>query len=190
MRDGLALGRPVLQAVRRRQSRSHVTDAAPTHEQLLPLVEAVSSIADHGALQPWRLIELRGAAREWLGDAFVAASGLEGHAAAKLRAKPSRAPLLIAVVVARTPSIKVPSWEQDAVASGVAHMLSLLLDEAGWGVMWRSGGHTRAHQVAAMHGLAEHEELMGWLYVGGVPEQTKPERRTLRDPEDALTELS
>ena len=30
-------------------------------------------------------------------------------------------------------------WEQEAVASGVAHVLSLLLDEAGWGVIWRTG---------------------------------------------------
>ena len=156
--------------MRRRRSRSSVTADAPTHEQLLPLVEAASGVADHSSLQPWRLIELRGHARERLGDALVTASGLDPQSkdARKLAAKPLRASLLIAVVCSPTPSFKVPEWEQEAVASGVAHILSLLLDEAGWGVMWRTGGHTRADEVARMHGLADGERLLGWLYVGGV----------------------
>ena len=61
-------------------------------------------------------------------------------------------------------------WEQEAVAAGVAHMLTLLLDEAGWGVMWRTGPHTRHPLVAEAHGLASNERLLGWLYVGGRPE--------------------
>ena len=178
--------------MRRRRSRSSVTADAPTHEQLLPLVEAASSVADHSSLRPWRLIELRGAARERLGDAFVAASGLDPHGkdARKLAAKPLRASLLIAVVCSPTPSFKVPDWEQEAVASGVAHILSLLLDEAGWGVMWRTGGHTRARQVADVHELAQHERLLGWLYVGGVkPSERGGKPRKLANPERVLSVL-
>jgi nitroreductase len=175
--------------VRRRQSHARVTADAPTHEQLIPLVEAASTVADHGALAPWRLIELRGAARERLGAAFVAASGLEGSHAQKLAEKPLRASLLIAVVARHEPSIKVPEWEQDAAASGVAHTLSLLLAEAGWGVMWRTGGHTRHPAVAAMHGLAPNEKLLGWLYVGGIPKRTKRERKARLDLDGHLSQL-
>ena len=155
----------------------------------MPFVEAAATIADHGALRPWRLIELRGDARHRLGDAFAAASGLHGKDADKLREKPLRASLLIAVVAVREPSHKVAAWEQEAVASGVAHILSLLLDEAGWGVFWRTGGHTRAAAVAEMHGLAANEQLMGWLYVGGIPERTKSERRKPLHTERYLTAL-
>jgi hypothetical protein len=81
--------------------------------------------------------------------------------------------LLIAVVASRRKSEKVPGWEQDAVASGVAHMLSLLLDEAGWGVMWRTGHYTRTKTVAKVHGLRKRERLLGWLYVGGKPERAR-----------------
>lgn len=163
--------------MRRRQSYSRVTADAPGHDELVPLVEAAATVADHGSLVPWRLIELRGAARERLGAAFVAASGLSGPDAHRLAAKPLRASLLIAVVARHEPSFTVHEWEQDAAASGVAHTLSLLLDEGGWGVFWRSGGHTRHPAVAAMHGLAPNEKLMGWLYVGGRTEKTKPDRK-------------
>ena len=81
--------------------------------------------------------------------------------------KPLRAPLLLAVVVSPKKSHKVPDWEQETVASGVAHALSLVLDEAGWGVMWRTGLYTRSAAVHRMHGLGAEERLLGWLYVGG-----------------------
>lgn len=80
---------------------------------------------------------------------------------------------------------KVPAWEQEAVASGVAHLLSLLLDEAGWGVFWRTGSYTRAKAVRKAHRLEKGEELLGWLYVGrpdgkiGGPKRPAPAERHL-----------
>ncbi|ODU65468.1 MAG: nitroreductase [Micrococcales bacterium 70-64] len=170
-----------LDAVRRRRSYSHVTAEAPTHEQLVPLVEAAARVADHGNLAPWRLIEIRGTAREKIGRAF-AKTGSSAD-------KPLRASLLIAVVAVHRPSSKAPEWEQDAVASGVAHVLSLLLDEAGWGVIWRTGDPTRKKKVAKAHKLTKNEKLMGWLYVGGIPEKTKPGKKDRLNLEKHLTSL-
>jgi nitroreductase len=174
-----------------RRSYSRVTTDAPTHDELLPLVAAAARVADHAALRPWRLIELRGEARDRLGDALVVASESRGPDAARLAAKPLRAELLIAVVAARRESAKVPVWEQDAAAAGVAHLLSLLLHDAGWGVMWRTGRHTRSAPVRAVHQLADNEELLGWLYVGGVPAETdaKSVARQAIDPADFLSIL-
>jgi nitroreductase len=152
-----------------------VTTDAPSHEELLPLVAAAARVADHGALRPWRLIELRGDSRRRLGDALVAASGLTGDEAVRLAAKPLRAELLIAVVASRRESATVAEWEQDAAAAGVGHTLSLLLTEAGWGVMWRTGPLTRTEPVRQVHRLAASE--------------AKPGVRQAIDPADFLTTL-
>ena len=165
-----------LDAVRARQSWSKVTGDAPSHEELLTLVAAAGRVADHSSLRPWRLIELRGADREVLGAAIAKAEGDRSPSS-----KPLRAPLLIAVVASYRKSDKVPRWEQEAVASGVAHTLSLLLDEAGWGVLWRTGRYTRSKAVAKAHGLGTDEELLGWLYVGGKPAGRGPGRRKAVD---------
>ena len=157
-----------LDAVRARRSWSKVTDEAPTHEELLELVSAAGRVADHSGLRPWRLIELRGDDRDTLGRAINKAEGEKG-----VSSKPRRAPLLIAVVASYRKSDKVPRWEQEAVASGVAHVLSLLLDEGGYGVLWRTGHYTRSKAVAKAHGLKKNEELLGWLYVGKKPERTR-----------------
>ncbi len=172
-----------LDAVLARQSWSKVTEEAPTHEELLPLVAAAGRVADHSSLRPWRLIELRGDDRDVLGAAIGRAEG-DKHPSSK----PLRASLLIAVVASYRKSGKVPRWEQEAVASGVAHTLSLLLDEAGWGVIWRTGGYTRSAAVARAHGLAKNEELLGWLYVGGKPDK-RPGRRKPVDADEVLTRM-
>jgi nitroreductase len=179
----------VFEAVVARRSHSKVTAKAPDRSELLRLVAAAGRVADHSALRPWRLIELRGNARGRLGDALVKASGQSGDDAARLAAKPLRAPLLVAVVAVRRDSFKVPDWEQDAVAAGVAHMLTLLLCDAGWGVMWRTGPHTRSEPVRELHRLAAHEELLGWLYVGGIPDDSKPGIRLPIDPGEFLEAL-
>ena len=173
-----------LDAALARRSWSKVTDEAPTHEQLLELVAAAGRVADHSSLQPWRIIELRGDDRERLGRAINKAQGDKG-----VSSKPLRAPLLVAVVASYRKSHKVPRWEQEAVASGVAHMLSLLLDEAGWGVIWRTGHYTRAKPVAKAHGLKKNEELLGWLYVGGKPKRSRTDRRKSVDARRFLSRM-
>ncbi|WEK60477.1 MAG: nitroreductase family protein [Candidatus Microbacterium colombiense] len=172
-----------LDAVRARQSWSKVDDTAPTHEELLTFVAAAGRVADHSSLRPWRLIELRGADREVLGAAIAKAEGDKSPST-----KPLRAPLLIAVVASFRKS-KVPRWEQEAVASGVAHTISLLLDEAGWGVFWRTGSYTRAKAVAKAHGLGKDEELLGWLYVGGKPAGKRAGRRKAVDARKLVSRM-
>ena len=173
-----------LEAVRARRSWSKVTDVAPTHAELLTLVSAAGRVADHSSMRPWRLIELRGADRDRLGAAIAKAEGDK-----KPSTKPLRAPLLIAVVASFRKSEKVPNWEQEAVASGVAHTLSLLLDEAGWGVIWRTGHYTRSKPVAKVHGLGKDEVLLGWLYVGGKPPRARPGRRKAVDARHHISRL-
>lgn len=153
-----------LDAVRGRRSWSKVTDEAPSHEELLELVQAAGRVADHSNLKPWRLIEIRGDDRITLGRALAKADGSKG-----VSSKPMRAPLLIAVVGNYRKKHKVPEWEQEVAAAGVAHTLSLLLDDAGWGVFWRTGDAVRSKAVAKAHKLRKNEKLLGWLYVGGKP---------------------
>lgn len=173
-----------LEAVLARRSWSKVEDEAPTHDELAALVRAAGRVADHSALRPWRLIELRGDDRVRLGRALARAAG-DRHPSTK----PLRAPLLIAVVVSHQKSDKVPAWEQEAVASGVAHTLSLLLDEAGWGVIWRTGGYTRTRKVAKAHGLGKNEALLGWLYVGKKPVGKEPGHRKPVDVDAVLSQM-
>jgi nitroreductase len=172
---------PVLEAMATRRSVSKVGPETPSDAELAELLTAVTPVADHKALRPWRLILLRGDDRARLGAALDAAAGTEREPG-ELNPKPFRAELLIAIVASPKPHPKVPEWEQQATAAGAAHLLELALWRAGWGVMWRSGLLANAPEVRAAHGLADSEHLMGWLYVGSIDESFRARMRDSHRP--------
>ncbi|MCW4354469.1 nitroreductase [Hoyosella sp. YIM 151337] len=188
-----------VEAIAARRSYLTLTDDSPSDAEITELVQACTSVADHKALRPWRVITLRAAARERFGAAIVKhvygdpaelddADDIED--AHKLAGKPLRAPLLIAIVLRRVQHFTVPEWEQLASAAGLGHLLSLALFERGWGVVWRTGPFTTMPEVAEVHGLAENEKLLGWLYVGGIdPSDAKPRNRRI-DAEQLITRLT
>jgi nitroreductase len=153
----------VLEALHSRRSLV-VFDAVevPADKELLRLVEAAATAPDHGRLRPWRLLVHRGRGREELGAAL--AEGSENPE--RERAKPLRAPMLVSIVFQPAEKAKIPRWEQLAGVSAMVYGLSLGLHAEGWGSSWRTGGRLSAPAVRAFLGLAEHEELLGWLYVG------------------------
>ncbi|WGW11012.1 nitroreductase [Saxibacter everestensis] len=175
-----------------RRSISTVDDAAPSDADLLTILRSVTPVADHKGLKPWRLVTLRGDDRIRLGRAFDKADGKDS-AADRFNRKPLRAPLLIAVIASPKDHGSVPRWEQEAVASGAAHLLSLALWAAGWGVMWRTGSNTEAKPVRKLHGVRKGERLMGWLYVGAIPEKYRAKlesgSRKRPDPNEFLHRL-
>ncbi|MGC4807614.1 nitroreductase family protein [Micromonospora sp. DT233] len=176
--------------LRTRRSGGRITDAAPSDAELGDLLALAMNAPDHAALRPWRLVLLRGAARDRLGAALAAAQGATGPERDRAAAKPRRAPLLVGIVLRARPHPKVPEWEQLAAATAVVTHLGLLLHEAGWSSIWRTGPLLDAPPVRAAMDVAAGERLLGWLYVGrpdpGAPRGDRPPA----DPRPHLTVLA
>ena len=109
---------PALAALRARRSHSKVTDEAPSRAELEHVLSAMSSVADHSSLRPWRVIEFRGDDRRRLGKSLAKANRTTKE---KGVAKSTRAPQMLAIEVTPRKRSKVPNWEQETVASGDAH---------------------------------------------------------------------
>ena len=183
---------PVLYAMSTRRSISKVDPETPSDSDLLEIIRAVSSVADHKGLRPWRFLILRGDDRHRLGAALDEAAG-KVRKPGEVNEKPLRAELLLALVSSPTRHEKVPEWEQHATAAGAGHLLELALWQAGWAVMWRSGTLTNTPPVRRLHRLDESELLMGWFYIGAVPERYRRKlassTRPLPRPEQFLDTL-
>lgn len=160
---------PVLESMATRRSVSKVGSETPTDAELAELLAAVTSVADHKSLRPWRLITLRGDDRMRLATALDAAAGVTREPG-EFNPKPFRADLLIAIVASPREHPAVPEWEQHATAAGAGHLLALALWQTGWGVMWRTGLLVNSPEVRALHALTDTEKLLGWLYVGSIDE--------------------
>lgn len=159
----------LITAIRSRRSTAPVTDAAPEDTELGEHLAVAAHSPDHAGLRPWRLISIRGTARQRLGQALVTGFGDEPGtpAAAKTASRPLRAPLLVAIVCAPVDHPKVPAWEQLAATAAMVSTLQLVLFDAGWTAMWRSGPAVELPEVRHLLGLTGREQLLGWLYIGG-----------------------
>lgn len=157
------------EAIRSRRSTAPVTDAAPTDAELAGYLALAAHSPDHAGLRPWRLVSLRGADRDRLGAALAAGFGDPPGSpeAARTAAKPLRAPLLLTIVGCPVEHPKVPAWEQLAATAALVATLELVLFDAGYTAMWRTGPGVHLPEVLDLLGIGDGEQLLGWLYVGG-----------------------
>lgn len=144
---------------------------APSSEQLDNMYRAALRAPDHGAIRPWRFLNIKDDARIKLGQLFARAaaakdSELSDEQLDKFRNMPLRAPLVIVAIAKTKPHPKVPHSEQ-VIAAGCAVQNMLLAAHAqGVGAMWRTGG--MAYDTTVMQGLdlQDGEEIIGYLYLG------------------------
>lgn len=154
----------VMKAVSTRSSQHHLAEPAPSLDEFVELLGHACRAPDHGRLQPWRWILLRGNSRTALGSSF--ASACDGDEPRRAAALPLRAPLLATLVFAPRASKRVPVWEQLAAAVGMNNLLMLLLHDRGFGSIWRTGRFVDSADVRVLLDLRGGESLLGWLYIG------------------------
>ncbi len=168
---------------RRSISSRLLGDPAPSSADLRQLVKAALRAPDHGRLRPWRFIAVAGEARAKLGEVFASAFAARtpGATTAQLereRAKPLRAPLVLAVTAAITPdhpSVRVIDQQLAAGAAAMnllnaAHML-------GYGGIWLTGESCHDPVVKQALGLRAQDFNAGWLYLGTPTERPPPPTR-------------
>ncbi|MCZ4123615.1 nitroreductase family protein [Streptomyces sp. H39-S7] len=158
-------------AVRTRRSEHRLLDPAPSDEEFTDLLGWAATAPDHGHLRPWRWILVRGEGRAALGASF-ASGATDAETSRREARKPLRAPLLATLVLVPQRNHRVPHWEQLAASSAMVNSLMLLLHGRGFGSIWRTGSSVDSAGTRALLGLAAHEGLIGWLYVG-TPDPTR-----------------
>lgn len=134
----------VLDFLSKRRSRPAKTlsTPAPSQAELMPILEAGLRVPDHGMLEPWRLVVLRGAALErlaLLAQSRITALGLGPDRAEKAAVMFRSAPVIVTVISTPVKSEKVPEMEQVLSAGAVCLSLLNAAAASGWGANWLSG---------------------------------------------------
>ncbi|WP_375258790.1 nitroreductase [Citreimonas sp.] len=161
---------------------------APDDEALRVLLTAAARSPDHGKLEPWRFVVLRGAALARLAEAAAARAielGRPDEDIAKARAPFDDSPLCVAVIESPRDSDKVPAIEQTYSAGAVCLSLLNAALASGWGASWISGwvSHDRAF-VERTLSLEPQERVAGLIHIGTAT-ATPPDRP--RPDLDAIT---
>ena len=154
-----------------RVSVTRLADPAPNAAQLDVILRAALRAPDHGQLRPWRFLTVQGDARERLGALFAEALRLRqpelpDEALAKPRKMPLRAPMVLVVIARVLPHPKIPESEQVLAVACAAHGVLLAAHAQGLGAVWRTGEFAYDPYVAQQLGLADNEQVLGFIYLG------------------------
>jgi nitroreductase len=146
--------------------------ADPVPRELIEkMLEAAAQAPNHHKVRPWRFIVLTGAARERLGE-VMAQSLLKRQPdapreiVAAERAKPLRAPVLIAVGVDKPSGPKVVEMENICAAAAATENMLLAAHGLGLAAQWRTGPAVTDPDVKALLGLKPDQHLIAFVYVG------------------------
>ncbi len=169
-----------------RASVSALRDPAPTGAMLDRILETALRAPDHGRLTPWRLLLIRGDARQRLADQVAKAlrarePGIADALVERQRSKFLHAPLVIALGARIVPDHKIPQSEQLMSVAAAAMNLLNAIHMAGFGAIWLTGANSYDPSVQAALGLSAPDMLAGFLFVGTVAEPARPARRPALD---------
>jgi nitroreductase len=180
-----------LQAQLARRSVSALVAPGPTDDELALILQAATTVPDHGNLRPWRFVVVRDGARDLFGDALAQAGaesldeGLErgldkgsGEGAgrlAKLRTKAFVAPTLIVLIAVTKASPKVPPSEQRSSAACTGYAMALAADALGLGAAWKTARFLKGARLSSLLALQPGEEVLGWVNVGHRGKDREPE---------------
>lgn len=145
-------------------------EPAPDEQQLEAILQCAMSAPDHGHLQPFRFLVIRGEARVRLSEVFEQAARRrtpeDETGIQKQRDKPLRSPLIVTVIARIITSPKIPEVEQILSAGCAAQHIQLACRSLGFGSIWLTGGNAYDILVAEALGLDIDERVVGFLYIG------------------------
>ncbi|MGB0468141.1 MAG: NAD(P)H nitroreductase [Pontibacterium sp.] len=160
-----------LELLHNRVSCPVLLEPAPTAAQMQQLYRAAFRAPDHACLRPWRFLVIEADKRNKLGALYVDAAlhdepDLSESKQKKLLNAPLRAPLVVVAIADVKAHDKVPRTEQLITAGCATQAMLYAAFAQGLGAMWRTGPMAYHSVVREGLGLAENEEIVGFLYLG------------------------
>jgi nitroreductase len=173
------MGNSIVQLMQSRVSSPRLTEPAPDNGVMERVYRCALRAPDHMMLRPWRYLIIESSMRVALGDIFADSAikqdaSMKPHQVEKFRAMPMRAPMMVIAISENIAHPKVPVEEQIiSCGAGVAYML-LALQAEGYGGVWRTGPLAENSHLKTALGIAAHETLVGFLYIGTPCGELKP----------------
>ncbi|MCS7010688.1 MAG: nitroreductase [Anaerolineales bacterium] len=163
--------RDALEVIFTRQSIGDLKPDPVPRELLETILLAAVQAPNHYKVRPWRFVVLTGTAREKMGE-VLAQSFAERypHAPAsaleKERAKPLRAPVIIAVGVDKPTEPRVSEIENICAAAAAVQNLLLAAHALGLAAKWRTGEDALNPHLKQFLGFAPDQHLIALVYLG------------------------
>ena len=151
-------------------------------EKVEALLGAAVQAPNHYKVRPWQFIVISGIGLSKLGDVMAKSLSqktpdLPADALDKERAKPLRAPLIIAVGVSKPSEPKISEVENICASAAACQNILLAAHELGLSAIWRTGPSATDPMVKEFLGLGPEQHLIGFIYIGYPDKTPEPAER-------------
>lgn len=178
-----------LMAKRRSTKIAHFAEPGPTGADLEALIALAARVPDHGKLGPWRFVIIEGDARARAGVALASViendANVDEQRLAFARGHFLRAPTCVMVVSTAAPHAKIPEWEQTLSAGAACFALVMAAHAMGYAGAWITEWPTYDARARTALGLAEHERVAGFVFLGSAREA--PTERVRADAKSRIS---
>jgi len=184
LRDKINAGLVKHLTERRSVSANALQEPGPDADELAAMLRIAARVPDHKKLAPWRFVLFQGDARAAFGDILARrCAELEPDASAVRleteRTRFLRSPLVVVVISSPVETPAVPEWEQILSAGAVCLNLLHAAHAYGFAGNWITEWYAYDEGIRAALGLAPHERVAGFVYIGSPKE--KPTERERPD---------
>jgi len=176
----------LIKAIKARRSSAKISAADVAPEMIIQLLDAAVCTPVHYQTNPWRFLVIRGEGRKKLGEVMenrlvkTMTNPEEPKNIAqreKMREKPFRAPVIIAVGAAKSDCAKALMKEDVASVNAACQNILLAAHELGLSAIWRTGSFTYDPVTSAALGFEVDTELAGFIYLGHPLKALPPKSR-------------
>jgi nitroreductase len=154
-----------------RESALKLEPPGPSAGELDRIFASAVRAPDHGRLRPWHFVVIDEGQRAAFGGVIADALKRRDPTVSdaelqRERDKAFRAPVIVVVAAKLRREHKIPVIEQIASASAAAQTIMLAAPALGYGAIWKTGAPAYDPTVKIALGLAEDDEIIGFLYIG------------------------
>ena len=140
-------------------------------------------VPDHGALNPWELIVIKGDAKLRIGNDILAKEYHLNNPEASVddinfeRSRLCRASVVIAVLFKPVSHSKIPFWEMQLSSGAVCSNLLIAAQSLGYAAQWLTEWYAYNNlMIKELGGNPDTDKIAGFIYIGD-KEKTPIERR-------------
>jgi len=168
------------------------TDPGPTTEELETILRCAIRVPDHKKLAPWHIQVVTNESQDKLGEAFAEIfkkhnPDADDNLLEIEQKRLSRAPLLLIVSTKIKSTERVPRWEQILSGAAVCQNILIAATALGYASQWLSEWPNYNDDAKAHLGIAESDEILGFIYIGSASES--PKERPRPELEDIVSYL-
>jgi nitroreductase len=154
-----------------------------TEDDLDDILSCGVRVPDHGALNPWELIVIKGDAKLRIGNDILAKEYHLNNPEASVddinfeRSRLCRASVVIAVLFKPVSHPKIPFWEMQLSSGAVCSNLLIAAQSLGYAAQWLTEWYAYNNSmIKELGGNPDTDKIAGFIYIGD-KDKTPIERR-------------